>query len=397
MANVEQLLRTSKSPSLLDELDLMKPQRQKLIEARKDIRQHLRDTFSKTTEPFLRDNPVKPVFYTQGSYVYGTINRPAHTPPQQIDLDDGIYLPITFLENAGTPNRAAELFIEFVDKALKKLAEEKEWDCITTIPTCTRLILDDESHVDIPMYAIPDAEMEKLKETALMKAEENLFAEGRGFTAGALDDNWALIPMEKVHLAHRKNGWIVSDPRIIKEWFDQRVNLFGNQLQRVCRYLKAWRDQNAPVKNQGLDNVSSILLMACAVRVFEEYSEGGRDSFGRDDEALRMVVRHVPQLLEIGVADPADSSVQMTDRLSHEDRNYAISSFKTFHAGLDQIIDTCQDTHRAVDLVTQLFGPRVPQRPDLVKVAKAGTPRAEVEGYTAATVAAPTIKRTKSA
>ena len=49
----------------------------------------------------------------------------------------------------------------------------------------------------------------------------------------------------RVRLAHKLLGWIDSDPRPIKEWIERQVLLKSDQLRRVIRYLKAWRDAQA--------------------------------------------------------------------------------------------------------------------------------------------------------
>ena len=37
---------------------------------------------------------LSPRFWTQGSFTYDTLNKPYKTPPQEMDIDDGTYLPI---------------------------------------------------------------------------------------------------------------------------------------------------------------------------------------------------------------------------------------------------------------------------------------------------------------
>ena len=44
---------------------------------------------------------LRPKFKMQGSFAYRTLNEPAHTPPQEIDLDDGIFVPVSFLNDTG--------------------------------------------------------------------------------------------------------------------------------------------------------------------------------------------------------------------------------------------------------------------------------------------------------
>jgi len=46
---------------------------------------------------------LQPKFRMQGSWSYHTLNRATHNPPQEIDLDDGVFLPVSFLSMNGDP------------------------------------------------------------------------------------------------------------------------------------------------------------------------------------------------------------------------------------------------------------------------------------------------------
>jgi hypothetical protein len=104
MANVSKLLHVSgDAPSFLKNLNLADEDRADLMEAREKIRQCLRGVFATVTKAELGVT-VQPKFFMQGSYAYRTINNPAWTPPQQMDLDDGTYLPIrSFKESRSRP------------------------------------------------------------------------------------------------------------------------------------------------------------------------------------------------------------------------------------------------------------------------------------------------------
>ncbi|MEX2375435.1 MAG: hypothetical protein WD942_07590 [Dehalococcoidia bacterium] len=49
---------------------------------------------------------LKPKFKMQGSFAYRTLNDPAHSPPQEIDLDDGVLVPVSFLNDNGRAHPA---------------------------------------------------------------------------------------------------------------------------------------------------------------------------------------------------------------------------------------------------------------------------------------------------
>ena len=46
-----------------------------------------------------------PSFFTQGSHAYKTQNLPCYAS-QEIDLDDGVYFPMTFVENNPAANKS---------------------------------------------------------------------------------------------------------------------------------------------------------------------------------------------------------------------------------------------------------------------------------------------------
>lgn len=206
MANVAKLLHSNgDAPSFLKNLQLDDNGHSELKAARAKVRRCLRAEFAKASKAEFGVT-VQPRFFTQGSYAYKTINEPAWTPPQQKDLDDGAYLPMTFVQGA-KPSVAAAAFFTVVDRALQELAKTEGWKFVRK-PTCARLIISNDAHIDVPLYAIPDAQF-MLLEKAL---------QARTFD-GALDaradsiDRWDALPSDCVLLAHREEGWKASDPR----------------------------------------------------------------------------------------------------------------------------------------------------------------------------------------
>lgn len=162
MANVSKVLHApGEAPCFLKNLNIADTDRASLMEAREKVRDCLRKKFAALTKQELGVT-VHPRFFTQGSFAYRTINDPCWTPPQQMDLDDGAYLPMTFIQGVRRPSVAAAAFFKVVDATLEKLATEEGWQFVKK-PTCSRLVISSNSHIDVPLYAIPDAEFEKLE------------------------------------------------------------------------------------------------------------------------------------------------------------------------------------------------------------------------------------------
>ncbi len=119
MANVSKLLYTTTDPESF--LENLNAEDGDLKAAKAKIRGHLREAFSKTSRD-LFGQEVCPRFFTQGSSSYKTLNDPAWPPSQQKDLDDGCYLPLSFVKGE-QPSKAAEQFFKFVDAVLGELAK----------------------------------------------------------------------------------------------------------------------------------------------------------------------------------------------------------------------------------------------------------------------------------
>jgi hypothetical protein len=265
-----------------DRLDLTPEQRAWIASARTDVRDCLRTGLPGVLRASgYTENVPQPRFFTQGSWAYKTLNSPAQHP-QQADVDDGCYLPLSFVSQTKRPSIAATVFFTAAEEALKPLAEEKRWKLITDKPTCIRIVIATDAHIDIPLYAIPNEEFVTLAKASMERYGYDSLMEAVNM---AEQDAWTALPADKVLLAHRECNWMSSDPRPVKEWFLGEVEAKGEQLRRVIRYLKAFRDWK-----WSSGGPASILLMAAAAPLFEK-----RDR--RDDLALLDVVAALPARL----------------------------------------------------------------------------------------------------
>ena len=222
--------------------------------------------------------------------------------------------------------------------------------------------ISDLAHIDIPLYAIPDKEFE-----TLVKAEtiRRAAMDGIHVLSEATIESWDELPSTKVLLAHRVEGWMHSDPRPVKEWFVDQVETRGEQLRRVVRYLKAYRDWTW--KSGG---PSSILLMAAAAPLFVKQDR-------RDDQALLDVVKQLPTALRSGVSNPINPQESLTDRLrASDDEVDMVEQAALQFEGLGRQLQAALDAGSAAQACTWmqgLFGPRFPDRPDRVKVSAAAS------------------------
>jgi hypothetical protein len=383
MSDLSKLLHGARDDaSFLDKLDLAPEEVTALESARRDVRTAVRDAFNREARKRF-EVAVAPRFYTQGSFAYRTINRPAYPPRQQKDLDDGVYLPLTFVKGESRPSQAAEVYFRFIDEILQALCKARGW-AFATRPTCARVTIAPDAHVDVPLYAIPDREF-----LLLSKAVTAAFAEDAAYdfmnARLAKIDNWEALPSDQVLLAHREEDWKVSDPRAIHEWFLAAVDRYGEQLRRLSRYVKAWRDE----KGTQIGSLSSICLMAC---VFEVY-EASRGLDRRDDRALLEVARALPKLLEGPVLNPTDRSEELCAKLSRVERQAAIGLASALAGDVDAAI-RASEASQSIAFLRRSLGVRVPNRSDLVA---AEIVAATIRREPARVVAAPVVGRSISA
>ncbi|MCF5972883.1 CBASS cGAMP synthase [Xanthomonas perforans] len=331
-------------------LDLEEAQRTYIAQARLDVRNCLRAGIPAVLRARGYPGQVPtPRFFTQGSWAYKTLNAPAK-PPQQADVDDGCYLPMSFVSQSNRPSVASEVFFHAAQEALKPLVDRNKWQLITDKDTCIRIVIAKDAHIDIPLYAIPDEEF-----VTLAKAFESRGLTMDSITFAEEEDVWTKLPRDKVLLAHRQENWKVSDPRPVKEWFLGEVEAKGEQFRRTVRYLKAYRDWHWESGGP-----SSILLMAAAAPLFAKHDS-------RDDLALLAVVERLPDALRSGVNNPTDDSESLTGRLGPAGVENAAKAFDESAVMLRGAIHASSASQACI-WMRQEFGSRFPNDPDRIKV-----------------------------
>ncbi len=231
-----------------DNIAVSPAQRKFLVSCKNKIRDYLRPAIEAASATALgMDREVTPRFRTQGSWAYGTCVHPCTLPPQEMDWDFGVYLPITVWEENGPPARMAKAYFTLVEQLLEKLCDEEGWTLNKSKGTCIRVNVATWAHLDVPLYAASEAEFKKVREV-MLKAEAARksfamdsadFAESVTF-GDLVGQSWD--EMEGIVLATRSGEWLASDPNDVAKWFKDRLEEHGEQLQRVCRFLKAWRD-----------------------------------------------------------------------------------------------------------------------------------------------------------
>ena len=363
--NVHRLLRNNeKEPAFLNNLDVKEEEIDLLKRCRKKVRRSLRSGFEHIRAGVKKRNEglsseikqLQPRFMTQGSFEYKTLNNPAINPPQQIDLDDGVYFPMALVN--GKPQAAKTTLLNLVREILFDLAEREGWE-LTIKSTCLRLEVNSRIHIDVPVYAIPE------RRHVLMT--EALESEGRASLSFSFNDAIIALNPEEVHLARwDEDDWIVSDPKQLHDWFVSKVQMHGRSIRPLCRYIKSWRDL---LWEKG--GPTSITLMAAVVQLYDKHLAEFKREFSSDCEALLYVTSHLPAVFSSPIMNPVNgeselypSGLQQTDIDDIQRRVSELDS--RIHSALCE----SQNENDVIQQLKEVFGERIPNEPSWVSHIK---------------------------
>lgn len=339
-------------------------QRETLLAVKNVIRDHLRTTIRQASKTVLgMDRMVDPRFRTQGSWAYRTCVQPAHTPPQEMDWDFGVYLPVTVWADNGPPHAMAKLYFELVEESLDALCRVHRWMLDRTNARCVRVKVTPWGHIDLPLYAAPEGKFEEVLEKAVAVASADLqhfretaaLDESAAFEEMPSEIYWDL--MDDIHVATRDGQWLPSDTEAVARWFRDRVIEHGEQLHRVWRYLKAWRDHHwieggAP---------SSVLIMIIVAQAFTPIPRRDDIAIENAAKALAVALRH--DVRERGIDDGKEDFNRLSPHERQEAADRAMNLANQLH--------TCRHfgpglVRDAVRKVRSEFGPRIPDDCGLV-------------------------------
>jgi hypothetical protein len=299
--------------------------------------------------PLLVRSIQAPKFRMQGSFSYHTCNQPAHVPPQEIDLDDGLFLPVSYFQKgpdrSPVVNSAAYFFI--IERILAPLCAQKGWKLITDKPSCVRVKIDDTMHTDLALYSVPDADFQRILKDA----------QGRGAdfsTALMMEDTaYRMLSQDEIMLAHRKEGWKKSDPRKLEDWFVDAVKKYGEQVRTVSRFLKGWKDFQW---QEG--RLASIALMAAVVSAFEKAS--AEIPSDRDDIALLRVAERLADFLSGDIPNPVVQGERLDEGWSLAERNEFVGKARVLAERMADALVHSSDRALAVKALQDQFGRRIP-------------------------------------
>jgi hypothetical protein len=380
---------STERPVFSDEIEPAPEQRKELVAAKNAIRDHLRPRIAHATATLLgMPKQVEPRFRTQGSWSYKTCVQQPSMPPQQMDWDFGVYLPVDVWEDNGPPHAMAKAYFELVETLLSNLCREKNWTLLKDKSTCIRVQIADWAHIDVPLYAAPALQFVNIVEKAEARARRvtssvhDSIALDESVASGELPEQvWE--DLDDIMLATRSGEWMPSDPEAISRWFNDRA-LTHEQLRRICRYAKAWRDLWWPDGG----GPSSVALMIAIAQNFVAHP-------GRDDLAFEKSMRQLASALTKEIREPGiDNGKENFNRLTpHEQADAASKASDCANAFQRARTRGVHQKEVAIADVEGQLGQRVPRDQSLVEI------EAEVEAVLAVKprVVVPPVVRATSA
>lgn len=273
---------------------LSQDKRDSLKISRKNLRE-------KIVKDFSSDVNYNPVFYGQGSFTLDTIVNPIKTG--DYDIDDGVYFEVK-----NVPEETPATFHKWIYDAVFGYT-----DNISDKNPCVRVIFADGHHVDLTIY----------------------------YRIGNNHPN----------LAHKKDGWIQSDPAEFINWFLSKLDA-RKQLRRIVRYLKAWSDY------KNLSGVSGLILTILAADKYinqPNYDE-------RDDIALLNTLKSIQSKLKLSFSCFRPTTPSYEDLLkncSETDKNNFLNTLESIINSGDQAI-AHKNQKEACEKWEKHFGDRFP-------------------------------------
>ncbi|MEP1424696.1 MAG: CBASS cGAMP synthase [Hyphomicrobiales bacterium] len=342
-------------------LDLSEKQEQTLRNARDDIRIELSAQFEKFAKSLgdqnlfedhsavLERSFQKPKFRMQGSFSYHTCNQPAHVPPQEIDLDDGIFMPVSYFQKGEdrSPVIQSAAYFLIIERILAPLCDKKGWQLVTDKASCIRVKIDGTMHTDLALYSVPDGDFQRISKDAQNR--------GADFATELMmeDTAYRMLSHDEIMLAHRDDGWRKSDPRKLEDWFLGAVKEYGGQVRTVSRFLKGWRDFQWP---EG--RLASIALMAAVVSVFGKASAAIASD--RDDLALLRVAEDLPDFLSNDIPNPVVEGERLDQGWSAQERGDFVAKARVLAERLADALTQTSDRAVAYEALQEQFGGRIP-------------------------------------
>lgn len=274
-----------------------------LTATKKDNLRRGRNALREKIRKDFKENERKvPNFCGQGSFMMKTTINPL--PGDEYDIDDGIYLN-------GYSDKPIDEWptTETVHRWIKKAVDGHTDTPPVDKNTCVRVIYANDYHIDLPSY---------------------------------------ILKNDVAYLAHKKDGWIESDPKAFTDWFINKVISKGEQLRSLVKYLKAWKDY----KEVKLKGITITILVA---ENFYSYEN-------RDDKALLGTVIKIYNKLysDFKCKKPVTPYEDLLAGYSESAKESVLEELLNLKDNLDKAINE-DDEEKASEYMIDSFGSRFPK------------------------------------
>ena len=298
-----------------DSITLTTAKTNNLRTSRNSLRSTIKDWFS-------NNDKQKPKFCWQGSFAMKTTVNPVGE--NDYDIDDGVYL-IGYDDVDSSEWPATSTVHNWVKNAVtgQTKAEPINKDA------CIRVVYSSGYHIDLPIYIEQDG---------------------------------------SIYLAHKNKGWIISDPKAFREWFSKKVQDNDEQLRRLVKYLKAWKDY----KSVPLKGIEITILVSNNFCIYE----------GHDEKSLRDTVQSIIGTLENSFTcyKPVAPYENLFEGYSKTKKESILNSLAALKKALDNAINE-QDPLTASQYMIDEFGSRFPKGEAVEQAeAKASYARTDAPG-----------------
>ncbi|MGE7121585.1 CBASS cGAMP synthase [Peribacillus sp. NPDC046944] len=284
-----------------EEIKLSSEKKKSLRTSRNSIGKDIQKYFDETLKV------KKPKFWGQGSYMMNTIIKPIDG---EYDIDSGVYLMhLSDTEEENWP--ATSTVHSWVKKAVE--------NCTSTPPedknTCIRVIYKDDYHIDLPIY---------------IKHKD----------------------MDHPKLAHKSKGWVDSDPKELTNWFRDEVQDKSDQLKRIVRYFKAWKDFKA---NGDIFPSGMIFTILAANNYVDGYEED-------DDSAFIAVAKEIYETLEesFTLERPVFPNEELLDDWSDSAKTKFMTKLSSLITNGQKALEE-ENKEKASETWIKIFGDRFPK------------------------------------
>lgn len=374
-------------------IKLAKQKKDKLQDAASELSSAIKAAFASQPKALLEVLSFKtptPLFAAQGSFTYGTIIEPANNG-QQIDLDLGVYLPFSALNDGSASRKVIEVYFDIIESCIDNHIKTngKSWSLLegkNRKDTCARVELDSGSHIDFPLYGYPEQLASSIGQS-VNSYDKKALLEG----AAMFEDAYALdrlfgegqpLKPTQIHFADRKKGWQPSNAIVLGKYIKNRLKQHGSESRAICRYIKGWRD----VKWSNGGGPSSIYLLALCIESLDS-------TINRHCDLLQQVANKSRQIVDTQLLIPCpiegnpENYEDLNKRLTDDQKKEYRRAFEDLANKIDAS-KTQNDPKLANNELIRLFGDRMPYIPERVKLSNNST-----NSIKKTVLSAPAIKR----